>query len=201
MHLALAAVLAVLTACSPTRVQAEESGTENAEAGITATGAAAAATEGGIPQRLTALGFYVFPEPVSFPSFTVPDLSGAPLNSDSFAGKITLLNFWATWCPPCKREMPSIERLHLAMRDEQFRVAAISTGEKPATVLQFIKNNAYTLPVFLDENGSLGAAFASQGIPSTYILNKDGKIIAGIVGSREYDDPALIAVLQELARQ
>lgn len=150
--------------------------------------------------KLAELGFHVFPEPVALPAFTVPGLASGEASSADFAGTVTLLNFWATWCPPCVQEMPSIERLHQAMKGTAFRVVAISTGEQKKTVADFIKKNKYTFPVYLDETTRLGSSFASQGIPTTYILDKSGKIIAGIVGSREYDDPELIAALKELAK-
>jgi len=85
------------------------------------------------------------------------------------------------------------------MKGTEFRIVAISTGENRKTVEPFIAKNKYTFPVYLDEKGQLGASFASQGIPTTYILDKSGKIVAGIVGSREYDDPELIAILKAMA--
>ncbi|MCD1653960.1 TlpA family protein disulfide reductase [Treponema zuelzerae] len=161
---------------------------------------AANPSEGGAEKKLSALGFHVFPEPPALPPFTVQALDGRELSSESLKGKATLLNFWATWCPPCKREMPSIQRLHDAMEGEDFQITAISVGEKKDTVTAFLKSNPYTFPIYLDESGQLGASFASQGIPTTYVLNKQGLVVAGIVGSRDYDDPELIAVLKELAK-
>lgn len=153
----------------------------------------------GQKQSLEKLGFFVFPKPMDLPSFALPAIRGADLTPASLKGTVTLFNFWATWCPPCRREMPSIGRLETAMNGYAFRIAAISTGEKRRTVEDFLGKNGYAFPVYLDEKGRLGASFASQGIPTTYILDKAGRIVAGIVGSREYDDPALIAVLKEMA--
>jgi thiol-disulfide isomerase/thioredoxin len=156
--------------------------------------------------RLAALGFHVFPTPVELPKLTakaLPDQAGktgGDLNLATLAGKVTLLNFWATWCPPCKQEMPSIERLSVKLKGTAFRVAAISVGEKTATVRDFIARTGYTFPVYLDADGSLGAAFASQGIPTTYILDKTGKAIAGTVGAREYDGDEIVSILTELAK-
>lgn len=150
--------------------------------------------------RLQEFGFHVFPEPVAIPSFSIPSLEGKTLNSSDFVGSVTLLNFWATWCPPCKKEMPSIQRLHESMKGTSFNIVAISTGEKKDTVLKFLKTNPYTFPMYLDEKGRLGASFASQGIPTTYVVDKTGAIIAGIVGTREYDDPKLISIFKELSK-
>jgi len=95
--------------------------------------------------------------------------------------------------------MPSIERLNALMKGENFSIGAISVGEDAQTVKSFIESKGYTFPVYLDGDGSLGGAYASQGIPTTYIVDKSGRIIAGIVGSREYDDPELVAILKVLA--
>jgi thiol-disulfide isomerase/thioredoxin len=122
------------------------------------------------------------------------------IESTEFAGKVTLLNFWATWCPPCRKEMPSIERLHAAMNGYDFTIVAISVSEKKNTVEEFIASAGYTFPVYLDERGSIGSALASQGIPTTYILDKDGLVIAGIVGSFEYDNETLVNVFREMAK-
>lgn len=156
-----------------------------------------------ISARLSALGFHVFPDPVELPAFTAIalDPSGKPLDPDSFKGTVTLLNFWATWCPPCKRELPSIARLETLMKGSAFRIAAVSTGEKKETVASFLSKNGYAFPVYLDPDGSIGSAFASQGIPTTYIVDTKGRVVAGIVGSREYDESELVKILTELAGQ
>lgn len=155
--------------------------------------------------KLGELGFYVFETPQQVPRFSeIPALDTTStkdeaLSADSFAGNITILNFWATWCPPCKQEMPSIEKLHQSLEGYNFRIAAVSVGEKTATVADFIKRSNYTFPIFLDEKGVLGGIMATQGIPTTYILDKNGMIIAGTVGAREYDSPAFISLMKESA--
>lgn len=150
---------------------------------------------------LKGLGFHVFPKPVEIDPFTVPALKGGTLESKSLKGSIVLLNFWATWCPPCKKEMPSIETLWKTLKGEAFTIAAVSTGEKKKTVEDFLAKNPYTFPVYLDESSDLGRVYATQGIPTTYVLDKKGRIIAGVVGSTEYDNPALIKALKGMAQK
>ncbi len=153
-----------------------------------------------VESRLAKLGFQVFASPQPLPAFSVTPLAGdAALSEKTLAGSATLLNFWATWCPPCKQEMPSIEKLHEAMKGESFKIVAISVGEAKDTVSAFIADRGFTFPVYLDEKGVAGQIFASQGIPTTYILDADGRAIAGTVGAREYDEPELVAALKELA--
>ncbi len=198
------ALAAFLVACAPARATAQTGTAPGAASGGSGDKtSASAATTGDLPARLSALGFHVFPEPVALPLFTAQalDTAGQALDPDSFKGTVTLLNFWATWCPPCKGELPSIDRLAARMKGLAFRVAAVSVGEKRETVRSFIAEKGYAFPVYLDPDGSLGSSFASQGIPTTYIVDKRGRVVAGIVGAREYDDPRLIAILEELARQ
>lgn len=150
---------------------------------------------------LASFGFHIFPEPIDLPEFSVQNRDGSMLASTELTGTVTLLNFWATWCPPCRAEMPSIERLQKEMLGHDFSITAISVGERRDTVEKFIADNGYTFPVYLDERNQLGRTFASQGIPTTYVVNKQGKIIAGIVGSIEYDEPELVKIFQELSAQ
>jgi thiol-disulfide isomerase/thioredoxin len=151
--------------------------------------------------RLEALGFYVFPAPEPLPPFTVKTLSGADAGLKALSGKMVLLNFWATWCPPCKEEMPSIQVLHEKMKGSAFEVFAISVGEKAKTVTDFVKASPYTFPMYLDESGTASAPFAGRGIPTTFILDKQGRAIAGIVGSRAYDTPDVLTLFKELAER
>jgi thiol-disulfide isomerase/thioredoxin len=152
-------------------------------------------------QRLAKLGFYVFDNAFTQPDFKVTDLAGAQKNRNSLKGKVVLLNFWATWCPPCKEEIPSIEALSKTMKGKNFEVFAVSLGEDPETVRRFVSEQKIDYPVYLDPRNSLAGSYASQGIPTTYILDKEGKFIAGMVGSYDYTNPEFIALMDELARR
>lgn len=187
----LVLALFVVSACSSEK--ARNANAQETKASSTPAASTPAAT-------LERLGFHVFKEPVPLPDRPFVTLEGKATSLGSLAGSVTLLNFWATWCPPCRKEMPSIERLKAAMEGENFRIVAISTGEDAETVRAFLGREDYTFPVYLDESGELGAEFASQGIPTTYIVDARGMIVAGAVGAREYDDPAVIAVLREMSR-
>jgi thiol-disulfide isomerase/thioredoxin len=145
------------------------------------------------------LGFFVFPAPVDVGDFTVETLGGGSSTLSSAKGKIVLLNFWATWCPPCRAEMPSIEALWKKTKGKAFTVFAISVGEEKATVKAFIDEQKISYPIFLDPTGRLGAAFNASSIPTTYIMDKTGKAIAGVQGSREYDGPEVMALFSDLA--
>lgn len=179
-----------LSACTPSKAEAKE-----------INDAASRGTRINDPrQTLAELGFHVFPEPVALPDFTVKGLSGKTFSSSSLKGTVTLLNFWATWCPPCRKEMPSIENLYKKMEGYDFRIVAVSASEKKSDVKKFIDAQKYTFPIYLDEKNSISSTLASQGIPTTYILDKNGLVIAGLVGARDYDDPQLIEIFKELSK-
>lgn len=149
--------------------------------------------------KLEQLGFFVFDPPFQFQDFKVTTLDGVSKSRTSAKGKIVLLNFWATWCPPCREEIPSIETLAKTMAGKNFEVFAVSVGEEAKTVKSFVEEQKITYPVYLDPRNLLGRTYAAQGIPTTYLLDKNGKFIAGIVGSYKYDNPAFLAFLAELA--
>jgi peroxiredoxin len=148
---------------------------------------------------LEKLGFTVFPKPQALDDVVLQTLDGSTLRLRSEKGKIVLLNFWATWCPPCRAEMPAIEKLWSREKDKAFTVVGVSVGEEPATVRAFIARQGYSYPIFVDPSGALGAAFGARSIPTTYVLDKSGAAIAGKVGGAPYDGEEAIALFAELA--
>ena len=149
-------------------------------------------------QLLEVAGFSVFNPPRPLPAFSVTNLDGIPTTIDSVAGKLVLLNFWATWCPPCRAEMPSIQNLQDELSAEPFTVFAISVGESATTVRLFLAEFPYTFPMYLDTPNDVGSVFASRGIPTTYILDKQGRALGGFIGSQMYDTPAFLQMMREL---
>lgn len=149
--------------------------------------------------KLESLGFQVFAKPVVVPDFTAQSLSGGSVSLSQEKGKIILLNFWATWCPPCQHEMPAIEKLWKKTKGSRFTVMGISVGEEPGTVKDFIARKGYTYPIFVDPQGMLGTEFGARSIPTTYIIDKNGQAIAGIIGGAPYDSPEAASIFAELA--
>jgi len=149
-------------------------------------------------KALQDVGFTVFPEAQALPVINVPGLDGKYINIKDFSGSYVVLNFWATWCPPCKAEMPSMETFYNTFKNNKLTIFAISTGEKPDTVKSFIKANPHSFPIGLDSSGQLGAIFAGRGIPTTYIINPEGKAIAGTIGGRDWMDKKTVAAFKTL---
>lgn len=161
----------------------------------------AAASKPWYAAKLEGLGFYVFDPPFASQDFQVTSLSGGQKARSSLKGKVVLLNFWATWCPPCKEEIPSIENLSKTMKGQAFEVFAVNLGDDAATVKSFVTERKLSFPIYLDTKSKLASSFASQGIPTTYLLDKDGKFIAGVVGSFDYSKPEFVSFLKELAQR
>jgi len=151
--------------------------------------------------RLAALGFQVYSTPRPAQDFVATGLDGSKTALSSLKGKIVLLNFWATWCPPCKAEMPSIEALWKATKGKAFTILALSDGESPSDVSAFIKKNGYTYPVFVDPAGSVPQRYGVQGIPTTYVIDKKGMVIARVIGGIEYNSPEALSIFAELAER
>jgi thiol-disulfide isomerase/thioredoxin len=169
-----------------------------AEAAAPVKSAAAAAPAPAAFPGLAALGLSVFPEPQSIPDFSLKTPSGTTVSVSDFKGKYVFLNFWATWCPPCREEMPSMEEMRAEFADRNFSILAVSVRETPATVENFLKSNPYTFPIALDPDGAVSSMFVGRGIPTTYILDPQGRAIAGMIGSRKWNTQEVYAAFGEL---
>lgn len=144
------------------------------------------------------LGLSVFPEPQSIPDFSLKTPEGKTISVSTFKGKYVFLNFWATWCPPCREEMPSMEELYAKFGKDNLAMLAVSVREDPKTVENFLKTNKYSFPIALDTDGAVSAMFVGRGIPTTYILDPQGRAIAGMVGSRKWNSDEVYAVFGDL---
>ncbi len=150
------------------------------------------------PARLMELGFQVFKEKVQAPDFTLKGSTGADVSLSSFRGKVVILNFWATWCPPCRAEMPSMERLYAELKDEGIELVAVDLQEPEKTVKEFIEENDYTFPVLLDSSGRVGAIYGARSIPTSFLIDAEGTAVAMVVGSREWDTEEIYAMLRSM---
>ncbi|MBT3273531.1 MAG: redoxin domain-containing protein, partial [Spirochaetales bacterium] len=151
-----------------------------------------------IQNGLMQLGFQVFREPVVAPDFTLENLNGEEITLSSLKGKVVLLNFWATWCPPCRAEMPSMQEMYLLLEDENFELLAVDVQEPKKTVADFIEKNGYTFPILLDTSGRTGAVYGARSIPTTYIIDADGFAVGFITGSREWNNEVVYETLRSL---
>ncbi len=135
-----------------------------------------------LPDLLKKSGFAVPEKPFAAEDFTLGALDGSQASLSSYKGKVVFLSFWATWCGPCKQELPSIEALYSRLAARGLVVVAVDMGEDKAKVAQFVKANHLTFPVLLDGSAAVGLAYGARSIPTNYILDRSGRILARIVG-------------------
>ncbi|MDD2271664.1 MAG: TlpA disulfide reductase family protein [Desulfuromonadaceae bacterium] len=127
--------------------------------------------------------------------------SGSTLNLSDLKGKVVMLNFWATWCPPCREEIPSMMKLNSLMVGKPFQMVAVSVDEggKPA-IESFFKESGFLLPTYLDNSGAAAKSYGVTGIPETFIIDKQGVIVKKIIGGFAWDSPEAVSFLEELMK-
>jgi peroxiredoxin len=115
---------------------------------------------------------------------------GAPKTIDDYRGKVVLLNIWATWCEPCKVEMPSMERLHRKLADTDFRLVAVSVDEEDSTVVeQFAKHLGLTFEILHDRSGAIRRIYQTTGVPESFVIDRDGVIVKKVIGAADWESP------------
>ena len=117
--------------------------------------------------------------------FTLSDLAGKPLKLSSLRGKVVLLDFWATWCGPCRIEMPRVQKFHDEFKDKGLVVLGINDGEIASRVEPFLKKNGYSFRILLDHDQSVAARYQVTGIPSLFVIDRNGVISSHFIGLRD----------------
>jgi thiol-disulfide isomerase/thioredoxin len=140
-------------------------------------------------EALRKAGIQAVKEPVPIADFTLPKLGGGKITLSGLQGKVVFLNFWATWCPPCRAEMPSMEKLYGRFKSEGLEILAVNLQEEEKTVADFMKKNGLSFSVVLDGSGKIGGTYGVRGIPTTYIIDRESRIIGSVVGGKEWDTP------------
>jgi thiol-disulfide isomerase/thioredoxin len=137
------------------------------------------------------------------PVLKLPDLDGSPHDLAKLKGNVVLINFWATWCPPCRREMPSMERLSQALAGEAFTVLAVDVGEDAETIEAFTSqfDAPPSFPILLDAKSTAMQAWKVAGLPTTFLVDKQGRIVASAIGGREFEHPEIVRAIRELLKQ
>jgi thiol-disulfide isomerase/thioredoxin len=156
------------------------------------------APETAMGKRLSSLGFQTPTADLPAVDFSLKDLSGQEQNLSSYAGKLVFLNFWATWCGPCRTEIPSMEELYLELQNQGFVIVALNSQETDEQVADFVENVGMSFPVLLDTDGRVGAAYSIRAIPTTYIIDPQGYILGRMVGTRDWYTPEIISLVGDL---
>ncbi len=136
------------------------------------------------------------------PEFRLSTLDGKQASLSDFRGKIVLVHFWATWCPPCVEELPVLDRFSRSMTGADIQVLAVSVDENgAAAIAPFMKKNALTLPVLLDPGAGVSHTYGTFKFPETYILDRSGIVRYKVIGQADWSNPANIKVIRDLIDQ
>ncbi len=135
------------------------------------------------------LGVQTFQGAISAPLLSLKGADGRPLRLGDLKGKVVFLNFWATWCVPCREEMPAMERLYRANRERGLAIVAVNFKETKNEVKRFFEELRLSFPSVLDPEGTAARNFAVRGLPVTFLLSRDGQILWKAIGSRDWDSP------------
>lgn len=144
------------------------------------------------------LGILKLPHATRPLDIQLKDIFGNMVSLSDFRGKIVFLNFWATWCPTCVVEMPSMEKLHRLFKNQDFAVVAVNMQEGATQVKLFFEKWQLSFTALLDSSGDVAAALAVNALPTTYFLNKEGRIMGIALGPREWDSQASVDLFEFL---
>ena len=130
--------------------------------------------------------------------FDLATLDGKVVKSSELAGKVVLVNFWATWCGPCKEEMPSLARLQQQLDLKDFVMLTVTTDLQRQGIAHFLSQLGVSLPVLFDEDQEVSRSFMVRGLPTTIVIARDGMLVGRAVGPRAWDSPEAVAVMRHV---
>jgi thiol-disulfide isomerase/thioredoxin len=135
------------------------------------------------------------------PDFALEGLDGATHRLSDLRGKVVLINFWATWCPPCREEMPSMQRLYEAMAGEEFEILAVNVGEREPNVFSYARGEIgteLTFPILLDPEAAVIEKFPVMGLPTSFLVDRQGRLAYKAVGGRDMTSEAFKGTVEKL---
>jgi len=138
-------------------------------------------------------------EQVQAPDFTLKFLDGAETSLKDYRGQVVMLNFWATWCAPCRQEMPEMQGLWQKFKDKGFVILAVSEDEGHEKRIQgFVKKLKLTFPILLDPQGEVSDQYKLTGLPTTFLIDRHGKLVTTVVGLRDWRSSESVALIASL---
>jgi peroxiredoxin len=132
--------------------------------------------------------------------FALPMPGGGMFKLSEHRGTVVMVNFWATWCPPCLEEMPAMERLYRQQKDAGFTLVAVSVDGDPKLVGPFVAKHKFTFPIALDAKMDLANSYTVRALPSSFVIARDGNLAALAIGPRHWDSDAAHSLIEGLAK-
>ncbi|HXY54984.1 MAG TPA: TlpA disulfide reductase family protein [Nitrospirota bacterium] len=133
------------------------------------------------------------------PGFSLQALDGKTVSLADFRGKVILVHFWATWCPPCVEEMPALEQFARSIRAKDFQILAVSVDEGgAAAVAAFMQKNGLSIPVLLDPSRSIAKLYGTFKFPETYVIDRQGVVRDKAIGPRDWTVPSNTSIIRQL---
>jgi thiol-disulfide isomerase/thioredoxin len=142
-------------------------------------------------------GMESYPVALRAPTLRLPSFGGGIRGAEDYRGRVVLLNFWASWCPPCREEFPSLERLQRKLGGKDFTVLAVSVSDSEDGVGRFLAGGKPVFDILMDDDGATAAAFRARGVPVTYLLDRQGRLLAGKTGPQHWDSPEMEALVRQ----
>ena len=135
------------------------------------------------------------------PDFSLEDLSGRRLGLKDLRGKVVFVNFWATWCVPCRQEMPTMEKIHRELKEQGLEVVAINVSESKKEVRRFFDELGLTFISLLDKDGKVSEEYGAWAIPLSYFINRKGEFVGKVNGYRKWDSQEARVFFRDLLRE
>lgn len=135
------------------------------------------------------------------PPLVLRDLDGEPYSLDQHKGSVVFVHFWASWCGPCRKEMPAIQRMWNELQDEGLEIALVNTAEDEDTVFSFLAVHAPAIRPLMDRDGQITEGWQPRGLPATYLVDGQGRVRYQAIGGRAWDEPQYLGFLRELIRR
>jgi peroxiredoxin len=153
-------------------------------------------------QMLYNAGFGVPKKEIDAPDFTLKNLAGQEVSLRDYRGQVVLINLWASWCPPCRSEMPSMQALYDRFDRDDFTILAVAAPNPPretrAKIEEFINDGGFTFPILLDTSHSVYSTYGSGSVPTSWIVGPEGKLVARLVGARDWNEDSIVKALERL---
>jgi thiol-disulfide isomerase/thioredoxin len=136
----------------------------------------------------------------AFPSFMLNYVLGENAGKPAFQGKVLVLNVWATWCPPCRKEMPSLQRLSQTLDPKRFAVIGLSTDQDALLATEFLQQGGVTFSNFFDPNGKMSKQLGLKVYPETFLIAPDGTLARRVTGLQDWSSPEMLVLLEDIYR-